>query len=138
MGIETLLLRLDGVKATGIDAWKAKCPAHPDKSPSLAIKALGDGRILLHDFAGCAAVDIVAALGLAMSDLFPQALTRSHLPRVRGAFSAWDALKALSAESSIIAIAAADIVAGKQLSAADLDRVSMATGRIATALEACL
>jgi hypothetical protein len=52
--------------------WLAKCPAHDDKKPSLSISAGADGRVLLHCFASCVVEAIVAALGLSMSDLFPE------------------------------------------------------------------
>lgn len=138
MGIENLLSRLDGVKAgSAIGRWIAKCPAHEDRSPSLTIRFEDDGRILVHCFAGCSADDIMGAVGLEMTDLFPEPLTKEFLPRIRAPFSPMDALNCLVAESSIIAIAASDIVAGKPLTDHDLDRVATATGRIATALEVC-
>jgi hypothetical protein len=135
MGIENLLSRLDGVRQTGIDRWQATCPAHPDRTPSLTVRALPDGRILLHDFAGCAAVDVVGAVGLTLSDLFPEPLTREYLPKIHAPFSALDALQCLAAESSVVAIAASDIALGLTLSDHDAARVATAAGRIATALE---
>jgi KaiC/GvpD/RAD55 family RecA-like ATPase len=56
-------------KANG-SGWTAHCPAHEDAHPSLSIKEGTDGRVLLKDFTGCSAEDVVAALGLEMSDLF--------------------------------------------------------------------
>lgn len=136
MGIENLLSRLDGVKAgSAVGRWIAKCPAHPDRSPSLTIRLEDDGRILLHCFAACAPDAVLGALGLTFSDLFPEPLTRKFLPKIRQPFSPLDALKCLTAESSIVAIAASDIVAGKRLDDQDLERIATATGRIATALE---
>lgn len=136
MGLETLLSRLNGVKpGSAVGRYIVKCPAHQDRSPSLTIRFEDDGRILLHCFAGCSAVDVVGALGLTMSDLFPEPLTREFLPKIHAPFSPLDALKCLTAESSIVAIAASDIVGGKPLDAQDLDRVATAAGRIATALE---
>ena len=61
MSIESLISRLDGVKETGPGKYVARCPAHEDRSPSLAIKDCGDGRILLHDFAGCETEDVLSA-----------------------------------------------------------------------------
>src|SRR5580658_345522 len=52
-------------------SWSSKCPAHDDSSPSLSINLAGDGRLLLHCFAGCRVEDIVETLGLQMRDLFP-------------------------------------------------------------------
>ena len=54
MTAATFLDRLDGVKRTGAGRWLARCPAHDDKRASLAVRELDDGRVLVHDFAGCA------------------------------------------------------------------------------------
>lgn len=70
--IENLLSRLDGVRQTGNQKWVARCPAHADKSPSLSVAETGDGKVLLKCFAGCAADDVVGAIGLEMRDLFPE------------------------------------------------------------------
>lgn len=137
MGLETLLSRLDGLKPsrTNPNSWIAKCPAHADKSPSLTIRHIDDGRILVHCFGGCAAIDVVEALGLAMTDLFPEPLTKTYLPKIYAPFSAIDALNCLTQESSIVALAASDITLGKPLNDEFLSRVATAAGRIATALE---
>jgi hypothetical protein len=136
MGIDNLLSRLDGLKTgNAIGRWIARCPAHEDRSPSLTIRAEDDGRILVHCFAGCSAVDVMGALGLAMTDLFPEPLTREFLPRIRAPFSALDALRCLARESSVVTFAISDIVAGKPMQDKDLDRIATAAGRIAAALE---
>ncbi len=50
----------------------ARCPAHEDRLPSLSLAEGADGRALLHCFAGCdTGAEILPALGLAWSDLFP-------------------------------------------------------------------
>ncbi len=67
----TLLARLEGVRQVGPDRWAARCPAHEDRSPSLSIRATDDGKTLLHCFVGCAPDDILAAVGLAWKDLYP-------------------------------------------------------------------
>ncbi len=72
MRIEKLLAQLDRVKPTR-RGWTARCPAHQDQSPSLAIRETDDGRILVHCFAGCSATDICTALGIRLADLFPDA-----------------------------------------------------------------
>jgi len=68
--INELLSRLDKVKSKGANRWVACCSAHEDKTPSLAITDL-NGKILLHCFSGCSPIDIINAVGLEMSDLFP-------------------------------------------------------------------
>ena len=68
MQAENLVMYLGQVKKTH-SGWMACCPAHDDRSPSLAIKQAND-RILMHCFAGCSVGSIIAALGLNMGDLF--------------------------------------------------------------------
>ena len=49
----------------------ALCTAHQDKNPSLCVDLTHCGRILLFCRAGCGVADILAAVGLSMSDLYP-------------------------------------------------------------------
>jgi putative DNA primase/helicase len=42
--------------------WCARCPAHPDRKPSLSIRDELDGKILVHCFAGCCQRSVIAAL----------------------------------------------------------------------------
>lgn len=72
--IEVLLSRLDKVRQTGNKKWQARCPAHNDNSPSLSISEKDDGRILIHCHAQCGGAAVVEAVGLSLSDLFPDRL----------------------------------------------------------------
>lgn len=136
MGITEFLARFEKVKAGyAVGCWMARCPAHPDKHPSLAIRYRDDGVIIMKCFAGCESETILTAIGLRFSDLYPEPLTREFLPKIRAPFSALDALACLAQESGIIAIAASDIALGKTLSDQDAERVATASGRIAAALE---
>ncbi len=72
MSIQNLLDRLEGVKETGYGRYVARCPAHDDRSPSLAIRETADGRILLHDFAGCETEHVLEAVGLTFTDVMPE------------------------------------------------------------------
>ncbi len=69
--LEKVLGRLDKVKQTRARQWKACCPGHKDKDPSLSIYEADDGKVLLHCWAGCTTAEITAAIGLELSDLFP-------------------------------------------------------------------
>lgn len=136
MHVHDLLNRLQKVRSTGRDRWIAACPSHPDRRPSMTVRALPDGRILLHCFSGCEPGAVLDAVGLTFGDLFPEPLTREALPRTRGGISAHEALECLRTESAIVAITASDVASGKALSAVDADRATTAAGRIASALEA--
>jgi len=128
-----IIERLQGVKKTGSNSWACRCPAHQDKSPSLSVKITDDGRTLLHCFAGCSTEAVLDALGMEMSDLFPDKL--GDLPRARG-FSAMDALRALEAEAMIVLLVAGDMVDGKPVLQQDYDRLIDATRRITHAMQA--
>ena len=67
--VEKVLDRLEGVRESN-GSWKALCPAHEDREPSLSVSEGDDGRVLLRCFASCENQEIVAALGLEMKDLF--------------------------------------------------------------------
>ena len=69
--INDFLSRLTNVKPKGEDSWVACCPAHEDRSPSLAVSCDREGKILLHCFAGCDVHSITASVGMNISDLFP-------------------------------------------------------------------
>ena len=51
--------------------WMAKCPAHPDRSPSLSIAAGRDGKVLVRCFAGCDLSAVLRSAGLTIDNLFP-------------------------------------------------------------------
>src|SRR5437899_1340794 len=69
--MEALLRRFPTAKKNGA-GWKAPCPCHEDRSPSLNISEGADGRVLLKCHAGCSTESICAAVGISMSDLFSQ------------------------------------------------------------------
>ena len=68
MNVEDLLSRLEGVRRSG-GGWRARCPAHGSRGPTLSI-AEGDRGVLLHCFAGCEVADVLAEIGLAWPDVF--------------------------------------------------------------------
>ena len=69
--IDNLLSLLDGVKRTGQDRWQARCPAHGDRHASLSVREADSGAVLVHCFAGCTVHEVVSAVGLELTDLFP-------------------------------------------------------------------
>jgi len=60
----------DGGRKVG-GQYLMRCPTHPDKRPSLAVRELVDGTLLVHCHAGCATPDVLTALGLRFRDLRP-------------------------------------------------------------------
>ncbi|MGE5568911.1 MAG: CHC2 zinc finger domain-containing protein, partial [Rhodospirillales bacterium] len=60
--------------------WMARCPAHDDRSPSLAIHER-DGRVLVHCFAGCGQEAVIEALR--ERGLWPERERRKWTPAER-------------------------------------------------------
>lgn len=141
MEIEDLLQRLEKVKKTGPNKWQSRCPAHPDKTPSMAIKLGDDGQtILLHDFGGCTVGDICGALGIEMHELFPprsDTWEPQEKPVKIGTirFAAIDALRCLANEGTVTLLAACDLAEGRVLSSAEIDRLTTAVSRLSASLE---
>lgn len=71
MTAEEFVARLADATSTGPGKWKARCPAHDDRRPSLTVGTGDDDRPLVRCHAGCETEQVVAALGLTLRDLFP-------------------------------------------------------------------
>ena len=126
--INKILERLQKVKQTKPNQWVACCPAHNDKHPSLAIKHCDNGKILIKCWSGCGIDDIVGAIGLELSDLFPEGT--HYKKQEREHFSAETILKALHKESIIMRMLASDIKNGVQLGEQEIKRAEQAENKI--------
>ena len=135
MSAARLIERLHGVKKTGSDSWQAKCPAHNDRKASLSIRETADGRVLVHDFAGCAVNDVIGAVGLELQDLFPSRATSHHRPRERNPFPPPDILRAVAPELLVIAILSAQMVDEIPPARADHERLIQAAARVLAAVD---
>ena len=138
MSIETLISRLDKVRETGHGKYIACCPAHDDRSPSLAITDGDDGRILLHCFSGCQTEDVLSAIGLTFADVMPERIGHEHAYKpVRNRISAKDALSTLDHESLVIGIIGADFLEHKEIDDDTWGRLASAVERVNTARAMC-
>lgn len=136
MSAEILLSRLDKVRQTGIGRWIALCPAHADKSPSLSVRELDDGRVLVHCFSGCEVHAVLDAVGLTYADLYPANPIGHHVKREKLPFPAVDILRAISFEMIVVSIAATSMLSGEPLNTFDRDRFQLAISRIQAAINA--
>jgi hypothetical protein len=138
MSADLLLSKLDGVKRTGQDRWLARCPAHGDKRASLSIREVDTGATLVHCFAGCSVHEVVGAVGLELSDLFPsRPADPAHVGKPeRRPFPAADILRAIAFEAVVVGVAASAMLAGEPFTLVDRDRLMLAVSRIQSALDA--
>lgn len=133
--IDELLSKLHKLRKVGNDRWTACCPAHNDKSPSLNIRIVDDGRVLVRCMAGCGTESVLDAVGMTFSDLFPDNRLGNFKP-VKPAVYPGDALRAIQYEARIVMIAGYDMLKGRDFSYNDLKRLELALERINTAVEA--
>lgn len=125
--MEKILSRLEKVKTMGRGRYLACCPAHDDRSPSLSIAQCDDGKILIHCFAGCPVGDVLEAIGLRMSDLFPDGIRGNYKS---GPIPHWklERLRATADhERAVLACMQADMASGLPI---DVERAAKAKDRL--------
>ena len=135
MSINILLSRLTETKRTGNGRYLACCPAHLDKRPSLNVRELDDGRVLVKCFAGCSVEEVLDAVGLEFDALFPERAIGDHIPRERRPFNSSDVLAALNFEINVASIILDRMVNDKDITAEDWLRFKTAADRIRSAKE---
>lgn len=113
MSVNNLLEKLKYRKVRK-NQWVAVCPAHDDSSPSLHITEKDDGRVLIHCYAGCGALDVLRAVNCNWSDLFPD--TDQH-------YGAWrPRVDSAELDDFVVEIFEANVEQGKKVSPADKER----------------
>ncbi len=118
------------VRQTGPSSWICSCPAHEDHSPSMTVRELDDGRILVHCFAGCSVEEILAAAGLTFDALFPDKPIE-HAAPVRKPFPAADVLAAVADDAALLVVFAGNLGSkGGDLTVDDYMAFLDAAGRI--------
>ena len=128
--VDNLLSRLDGVRATGRGRWIARCPAHADRHPSLSVRVLDNGWLVLKCHAQCATLDVLTAIGLEWDALFPDKLEGHAVKGERRPFPASDVLRVIGFEALVVAVAAGTLAAGATLTDEDRARLRVAAGRL--------
>jgi len=104
--------------------WQCRCPAHDDKTPSMGIAEVDDGRILVHCFSGCSPLAIVESLGLELKDMFPYTENFKPLWKDR------DMRKAVTTDDYFVAVVEGAIKNGERVSIEDRRKFLSAKKRI--------
>lgn len=123
MTIDNILRKLDKVKKSH-RGYKACCPVHNDKNPSMTVAETDDGKVLIHCFScGARGTDVVEALGLPTSELFSGDFT--------GTYDAKYKLRKTELEDSLVISMYEDGKKnGQYLTHADFKRYRLAKARI--------
>lgn len=135
MSVDVIISKLEKVKPTGSGRWIACCPSHDDRRPSLAVRELDDGRVLIHCFAGCEVDSVLSSLGLQMTDLFPDDPEIKAYKRERRPFNAIDVLRCVAFEVAVTSVAAGNLAKGQTLTPDDYLRLFVAAERLQRAAE---
>lgn len=89
--LDAVLSRLGQYRRVG-RSYRARCPAHDDREPSLNVREGDDGKILIRCYAGCDFREIASALDVPMSEFFPDDANGSNGHHGNGQSRARDAL----------------------------------------------
>jgi len=127
---EAFLSSCEKVRSTGNGTWIACCPAHEDRNPSMTVRELEDGRVLVHCFAGCAVDAVLGAVGLDFDALFPDRPKQDHVAPLRRPFPAADVLEAVVGETFYVAFMAAIMSEGHVLTPTDKRLLEQSYDRI--------
>jgi hypothetical protein len=135
--------RVTGYEARGSGRHvRITCPACGTGTLKVSISRADNGSVLMHAFCGHSPAEVLAALGLTLSDLFPLRDLRTLTPdqrrkmRQQSLVSRWHAaLNVLRQEATITLIAANQLEDNKPLADADLTRLKVAALRIFDAQE---
>jgi hypothetical protein len=132
-----ILNRIEKPFKSGPDSWRTDCWLCGGHSRKVSIRLRDDGRITIHCFGGCDAVDLLQALNLNLSDLYPDT-TRTEYKPIRSG-ERWiprDVIGAISSELLIVVCAAASMNADRPLPDDDKARLMLAANRIYAATQA--
>lgn len=124
--VENILSALPKHRQTGPGRWLGSCPGplhqRGDRNMSLSIGENAEGAALIHCFAGCEPLAILAALGLELRDLYPPKLDEPghHGGRPKVPPIPWrDVFTALEIDLATCCMAFSALAAGKPFSPAD-------------------
>lgn len=135
--------RITGYEARGSGRHvRITCPACGTGTLKVSVSRADNGSVLLHAFCGHTPAEVMSALGLTLSDLFPlrdlRTLTADQRRELRqqSLVSRWHAaLNVLRQETTVTLIAANQLEDNQPLTDADLTRLRVAALRIFDAQE---
>jgi hypothetical protein len=132
--VELVLSRLENVRRSG-PGWRADSPCGKRSRGAVSIAESDSGGVLIHDFSGYSVREVVEAIGLSLSDLFPtraKPQTAAELRENREKLAlvgARAAAEVLMVEAGVVAALVADVLDGVPLGDADRARAVEAAER---------
>lgn len=133
--LDNLLSRLTKVKKTGKDSFIACCPAHQDKSPSMTIREVEEGKLLIHCFAECSVENIIGAIGLDFADIMPDKVDDVIRKSRKIPFSPADVLACVKADAGYLYLIMCELDKGNIFTQDQILKAKKAAARIYSAAE---
>ena len=128
--LANVLDRLGRVKQVGTGQYMAACPVcQSRKGRPLSVGEGDTAAVVINAWCGCSTETVLAALGLALADLYDKPLGHHVSPR-RNRTPARDLLAMASEDADLIAVVAADVLAGRTVSETDWTQLARATRRL--------
>lgn len=131
--LDNFLSRLQKVRRTGKDSYIACCSAHADKSPSMTIREVEEGKILVHCFAGCGIDEIVDAVGISLSDLMPDRAPDTLRKPTAVPFNPRDVLACIQSDATLLCVFISDVTQAKPITPEEAANAYKAAARIVAA-----
>lgn len=131
--LDNFVSRLSKAKRTGNGSWIACCPAHADKSPSMTVREVEDGMLLVHCFAGCDIDAIAGSVGMTIADLMPDKQPDDVRKARRIPFSPADVLACSKSDAALLYVVMCDIGKGLMLTDKQIDSAKRAAARVYSA-----
>ena len=137
--VDQVLSRLDNPRPNGRDRWRSICPSCGGSNASALSVGIGhDDAVLLKCFKGCDVSQVIGAVGLEVTDLFPHAVgPGGGCPQLRrrAMLSARQAIDLIEFECLLVWTAAFNLANGHALTREDLERLAVAGRRIQAAID---
>jgi hypothetical protein len=132
--IDLVLSRLQGVRKSG-RGWRADSPVTGSKG-AVSICEADSGAVLLNDFSAASVTEVLSAIGLRPSDLYPprakeqSPADRRENRRALALASVQSAAEVLAAEGTIVLSAVGWLLTGEPLPESEVERLREAGRRI--------
>ena len=137
--IDLVLSRLANPKPNGQDRWRSLCPhCGGTNASALSIGVGQNDAVLITCFKGCDVIEVVGAIGLQLSDLFPRVDTPgggSSSLKPRKMMSLRQAVDLIEFECVLVWTAAFNLANGHALTTDDLERLAIAGQRIQATID---
>jgi hypothetical protein len=133
--VDRILERLENVRRFN-RGWRADSPCGNKSRGALSIAEADSGGVLLRDHSGYTVAEVCDAIGLKVSDLFPErerpqsASDRRENRRALALASVQSAAEVLAAEGTIVLSAVGAVMKGEALPLTEVERLREAGRRI--------